>query len=262
MRASGSDDPRSRCNPAKASGWFRFAEFRDSGIASPARSDLSRRGLPGHRSCRVLSHLPGQPARARSAASVLALPTHSIYSSQTQPGDQLVLCIADEMERRLERLHRLAAESSAPIQAQFAAAEKPALERRARRARTGRQRSERDQTRPSSPMRWASSSPHADLKPPKQLARTLVVARSAQGPARTVSGPGRLLLDRRRAPGTQRQGYQLHRPLHVTEERWYPGTLVLMTLQRTDLGEEMAENPSLSTPAPSAGEMTASASSL
>jgi hypothetical protein len=27
----------------------------------------------------------------------------------------------------------------------------------------------------------------------------------------------------------------------VTEERWYPGTLVLMTLQRTDCGEELAE---------------------
>ena len=27
----------------------------------------------------------------------------------------------------------------------------------------------------------------------------------------------------------------------VTEERWYPGTLVLMTLQRTDRGEELAE---------------------
>jgi hypothetical protein len=27
----------------------------------------------------------------------------------------------------------------------------------------------------------------------------------------------------------------------VTEERWYPGTLVLMTLQRTDCGEEVAE---------------------
>src|SRR5208282_5654825 len=27
----------------------------------------------------------------------------------------------------------------------------------------------------------------------------------------------------------------------VTEERWYPGTLVLMTLQRTDCGEEIAE---------------------
>ena len=38
------------------------------------------------------------------AASVLVLPAHTIYSSQTQPGDQMVICIADEMERRLERL--------------------------------------------------------------------------------------------------------------------------------------------------------------
>src|SRR5580698_7042805 len=36
-------------------------------------------------------------------ASVLALPTHSIYSSQTQAGDQLVLCVADEMQQKLER---------------------------------------------------------------------------------------------------------------------------------------------------------------
>jgi uncharacterized protein len=35
------------------------------------------------------------------AASVLELPTHTIYSSQTQPGDQLVICVADEMEQRL-----------------------------------------------------------------------------------------------------------------------------------------------------------------
>ncbi len=27
----------------------------------------------------------------------------------------------------------------------------------------------------------------------------------------------------------------------VTEERWYPGTLVLMTLQRTEGGEQVAE---------------------
>jgi hypothetical protein len=27
----------------------------------------------------------------------------------------------------------------------------------------------------------------------------------------------------------------------VTEERWYPGTLILMTLQRTDVGEEITE---------------------
>jgi hypothetical protein len=36
------------------------------------------------------------PSRPR-AASVLVLPAHSIYSSQTQAGDQLVLCVAEEM---------------------------------------------------------------------------------------------------------------------------------------------------------------------
>jgi uncharacterized membrane protein (UPF0127 family) len=36
------------------------------------------------------------------AASVLELPTHTIYSSQTQPGDQLVICVAEEMESRLK----------------------------------------------------------------------------------------------------------------------------------------------------------------
>jgi len=35
------------------------------------------------------------------AASVLELPTHTIYSSQTQTGDQLVICVAEEMEHRL-----------------------------------------------------------------------------------------------------------------------------------------------------------------
>ncbi len=42
------------------------------------------------------------PLRAQ-AASVLELPTHTIYSSQTQPGDQLVICAAEEMESRLSR---------------------------------------------------------------------------------------------------------------------------------------------------------------
>jgi uncharacterized protein len=37
------------------------------------------------------------------AASVLELPTHTIYSSQTQPGDQLVICAPEEMENRLSR---------------------------------------------------------------------------------------------------------------------------------------------------------------
>ena len=35
------------------------------------------------------------------AASVLQLPTHTIYSSETQIGDQLIICPAEEMEVRL-----------------------------------------------------------------------------------------------------------------------------------------------------------------
>lgn len=36
------------------------------------------------------------------AASVLELPTHTIYSSQTQAGDQLIICAPEEMEIRLK----------------------------------------------------------------------------------------------------------------------------------------------------------------
>jgi uncharacterized membrane protein (UPF0127 family) len=40
------------------------------------------------------------PLKTR-AESVLELPTHTIYSSHTQPGDELVICVAEEMEDRL-----------------------------------------------------------------------------------------------------------------------------------------------------------------
>ena len=58
--------------------------------------------------CRVIEVVESFPTfrvtpTSPQAASVLALPTHSIYSSQTQQGDQLVLCVAEEMQRRLER---------------------------------------------------------------------------------------------------------------------------------------------------------------
>lgn len=41
------------------------------------------------------------PLKTR-AESVLELPTHTIYSSHTQTGDQLLICFAEEMERRLK----------------------------------------------------------------------------------------------------------------------------------------------------------------
>jgi uncharacterized membrane protein (UPF0127 family) len=53
----------------------------------------------------LIEHFPPfriAPLRSQ-AASVLELPTHTIYSSQTQTGDQLVICAAEEMERYLSR---------------------------------------------------------------------------------------------------------------------------------------------------------------
>ena len=59
--------------------------------------------------CRVIEAVESYPTFLASpsrprAPSVLVLPAHSIYSSQTQMGDQLVLCVAEEMGRRLERI--------------------------------------------------------------------------------------------------------------------------------------------------------------
>ena len=41
-------------------------------------------------------------------ASLLALPIHTIYTSQTQVGNQLVICVAEEMEFRLRSMPRQA----------------------------------------------------------------------------------------------------------------------------------------------------------
>ena len=43
-----------------------------------------------------------EPTREQPA-SALVLAGHTIFSTQTQPGDMLLICIADEMEERLAR---------------------------------------------------------------------------------------------------------------------------------------------------------------
>lgn len=53
----------------------------------------------------LIEHFPPfrvAPLRSH-AASVLELPTHTIYSSQTQIGDQLLICAPEEIERHLSR---------------------------------------------------------------------------------------------------------------------------------------------------------------
>ena len=56
-----------------------------------------------HRVIHLIEHFPTfriAPLRAQSE-SVLELPTHTIYSSQTQVGDELLICVAEEMEKYL-----------------------------------------------------------------------------------------------------------------------------------------------------------------
>ena len=72
--------------------------------------------------CRVLESVEFFPtfrvsATCPPAASVLVLPPHSLYSSQTQRGDQLMLCPAEELEWRLEKLARSQAAASLPAPA-------------------------------------------------------------------------------------------------------------------------------------------------
>jgi uncharacterized protein len=204
--------------------------------------------------------------------SVLALPAHSIYSSQTQPGDQLVLCVAEEMEGHLQRLNNPRIEPridprielsnplnepgnpqnelSNPPQTEAAPStiagvallrEKPLwsggpglLELESRNthgARAGQETYEMNLTQGGAKMfkqprnwlqRWWSPDPR---RAPRVRATGLAAyywngeAPVAHG-IRDISSTGLYV---------------------VTEERWYPGTLVLMTLQKREPDEEMAE---------------------
>lgn len=62
-----------------------------------------------HKVVQVVEAFPAfrVPPLRSDAASLLALPVHTIYSSQTQPGNQLVICAAKEMEFRLRSMPTL-----------------------------------------------------------------------------------------------------------------------------------------------------------
>jgi hypothetical protein len=198
--------------------------------------------------CRVIDVVESFPSFRVSpssppAASVLALPTHSIYSSQTQPGDQLVLCVAEEMKSRLERFSTSSATSSAAITIQNAALLREAplwsggpgllqLEGRATEQRPGSpQKYEMELIRPG--MRI--------IKPPKNWLERWWSPDPRKAPREPAPGLAAYYwtggaLDPRSIRDISSTGLYL-----VTEERWYPGTLVLMTLTNTEGGEENSE---------------------
>lgn len=140
------------------------------------------------------------PARP-DATSVLALPVHTIYSSQTQPGNQLVICVAEEMEFRLR---------SMPGQELEDALSEPELE--------------------SLPAlkSWLPQGNSRDRRGAKRTRWPRLVAYDASGTALVVHG----------VRDISATGLYL-----MTDERWPMGTLVRMTLQRSDGLDDLSMQP-------------------
>ncbi len=180
-------------------------------------------------------------AEKQEPARVLALPAHAIYSSQTQPGDQLVICPAEEMERRLEKFSS-AGSGGGVVQSAVLLREKPLWS--------------------GGPgMLQLEETVVAEEDPELQGAHEMTLVQ----PGVKSDKPPKSWLERfwspdpRRAPrdtsprlaayywtGAAPEAHSIRdissTGLYVvTEERWYPGTLVLMTLQRTDDGDEVTE---------------------
>ena len=209
--------------------------------------------------CRVIDEVEFFPSFRVSpssppAASVLVLPTHSIYSSQTHPGDQLMLCAVEEMTWRLEQLSSASGVAGAlpravqdssqfrqepswnpgPVLVQSGGpallqAEDPYTEQRPESHETYEkvfiepQKSIRPQR--SWLQRWLSPDPPDLRKAPREPAPGLAVYFWTGGVPqahriRDISANGLYV---------------------VTAERWYPGTQVRMTLTKTDGDEEPAE---------------------
>jgi hypothetical protein len=214
--------------------------------------------------CRVVGLVESYPTFhvppfSPKAASVLALPAHSIYSSQTQAGDQLLICAAEEMERRLKlhsarysarysdsshvEGHMLSAAllreaplwSDGPGLLQWEDRSKPARYATApiesEQTHEPRQTHEMNLVEPGmkaiSPpknwlQRWWSPDPRKAPREPASGLAAYYWTGGAPEPAgiRDISATGLYL---------------------VTEERWYPGTLILMTLTRMNCEEAPPE---------------------
>jgi uncharacterized protein len=58
-----------------------------------------------HQVIHLIEHFPRfriSPLRPQ-ASSVLELPTHTIYTSQTQPGDQMLICAVEQIANRINK---------------------------------------------------------------------------------------------------------------------------------------------------------------
>jgi hypothetical protein len=169
------------------------------------------------------------------AASVLALPAHSIFASHTQPGDQLVLGIAEEIGRQF---HLFPGMMDSAVTAQNVAGAQmapqllvqsgpeihsvtPSLANEAVPLEPWKKKA-------GKPRGWLQRLLNPDPPEPRKAARTAVDGLTAYfwtggvsvaHTIRNISSTGLYVL---------------------TEERWYPGTLIQMTLKKAGCGSSEA----------------------
>lgn len=186
-------------------------------------------------------------ASRRPAASVLALPSRMIDETATQAGDQLILCAPEEMKRLLQRLPAAsstasAAQGAAPLKDGPVRSGTPKLlkwEGRSRQART-----EEDRSNSQKPLGKAVDEPGPQqVKPAKSWWQRLLAPAEPPLPRKTARETLPGLIAYFWTGGTpvahEIQDVSSTGLYVVTEERWYPGTVIRMTL--TDCTEPTAE---------------------
>lgn len=172
-----------------------------------------------------------EPTREQPA-SALILASHIIFTSQTQPGDTMLICYSDEMEKRLgasggERTSKQVARAGRSGSSQTLVAEPPPDLDRPTELLAAHQRlieKETAEAETSSPsnvswfmrfLRWLSTDRRASKRHP--LPGLVAYYWTGGAPQAfhiaDISNVGIYLL---------------------TDERWFPGTMILMTLQRTN----------------------------
>jgi hypothetical protein len=194
--------------------------------------------------CRVIEVVESFPTfhvtpSSPRADSVLALPTHSIYSSQTQSGDQLVLCVAEEMQHRLERFSSSSGvsggtQNAAQMPAKLVHSGSPGVVVTEECPKQGRSSflfpDETEQVEEEL----------EDVKPARSWLQRWWAPDPKKSPEKRTAPRGASYgLEAYYWTGGAPQSHSVRdissTGLYiVTEERWYPGTLILMTLQAAD----------------------------
>jgi hypothetical protein len=195
--------------------------------------------------CRVIDTIESFPYGKQSsandrAASVLALPTHSIYSSQTQAGDQLVICVAEEMESRLERFS-ISGPAAPAVQSVAVLREIPLWSGGPGLLQL-KDRSKEEPSESSPVHEIALLEPgNKQAKPPKTWSKRWWSPDPRKAPRDPAPGLAAYYWNGATPRAHSVRDISSTGLYLVTEERWYPGTLVLMTLQKTASGEQSAE---------------------